>query len=429
MRLASSRCCACNAVLLSILAYYFSVSLSVCACVCMYTCVCCVRVVFWPSLLQRLPSAQLVIASIDSAVAEGEPVRANASSPVRPSQRPLHFLDPACQADLRAGEDNAGRIHHAYRLLSTAFTELGPAGAGHLAAPDNNFKRLEPCLLTQRRRSPVMQAAEGCDEISGELWLLQQELAAQCKVNNLRKFALCAAVQNRGLLAAAERRASERREWQGLEAQYLAHFRGSGLTGRAKLLEQRDLNKIQREVKSLLSSMMREVDRVDRARLKREGVASRNLEKQLSKDQKVVRSCVNWMLREVEKRQPKRASRRLPDAELFCICQQSYDPDIFMIFCDACQEWFHGPCVKVDEDQASFFDKYVCPSCAAQTGQQTTLLPRDDVAQATRDERDEEHEESVVVALRRRGRTGRTQGWSFSAAYVDGIDKYHFSLV
>jgi len=35
---------------------------------------------------------------------------------------------------------------------------------------------------------------------------------------------------------------------------------------------------------------------------------------------------------------------------LYCVCRQPHTRGIFMIQCDACDEWFHGRCIGVDED-------------------------------------------------------------------------------
>jgi len=45
----------------------------------------------------------------------------------------------------------------------------------------------------------------------------------------------------------------------------------------------------------------------------------------------------------------------------YCICRLPYEG--FMIGCDGCGEWYHGPCVGVNEEQAEKFDKYVCVRC------------------------------------------------------------------
>lgn len=46
----------------------------------------------------------------------------------------------------------------------------------------------------------------------------------------------------------------------------------------------------------------------------------------------------------------------------YCICRRPYEG--FMIGCDSCDEWFHGPCIGVTESKAGRVDKYVCPRCS-----------------------------------------------------------------
>ena len=45
----------------------------------------------------------------------------------------------------------------------------------------------------------------------------------------------------------------------------------------------------------------------------------------------------------------------------FCLCRRPYEG--FMIGCDGCDEWYHGPCIGVSESQADRYDKYVCVRC------------------------------------------------------------------
>ena len=50
------------------------------------------------------------------------------------------------------------------------------------------------------------------------------------------------------------------------------------------------------------------------------------------------------------------------DEPVYCICR---GPEAgFMVYCDGCQEWFHGDCVGIKKRQADKLDKYLCPNCA-----------------------------------------------------------------
>ena len=35
-----------------------------------------------------------------------------------------------------------------------------------------------------------------------------------------------------------------------------------------------------------------------------------------------------------------------------------------MIGCDGCEEWYHGPCVGISQEQGDKLDKYVCVRCS-----------------------------------------------------------------
>lgn len=46
----------------------------------------------------------------------------------------------------------------------------------------------------------------------------------------------------------------------------------------------------------------------------------------------------------------------------YCLCRQPYEG--FMIGCDGCEEWYHGACIGISQEQAQKFDKYVCVRCS-----------------------------------------------------------------
>lgn len=52
------------------------------------------------------------------------------------------------------------------------------------------------------------------------------------------------------------------------------------------------------------------------------------------------------------------------DAQVYCICQVTYTDERFMIACDGCDNWFHGQCVGISEDDAQLLDRWFCPDCA-----------------------------------------------------------------
>jgi hypothetical protein len=43
---------------------------------------------------------------------------------------------------------------------------------------------------------------------------------------------------------------------------------------------------------------------------------------------------------------------KLSEAERYCICRRPDDGMHFMIECDTCNEWFHGFCVGLTEEES-----------------------------------------------------------------------------
>ncbi|GMH93325.1 hypothetical protein TL16_g12597 [Triparma laevis f. inornata] len=50
-------------------------------------------------------------------------------------------------------------------------------------------------------------------------------------------------------------------------------------------------------------------------------------------------------------------------SSVYCICRKPYDG--FMLGCDGCQEWYHGPCLGITERQAENINNFLCVRCAA----------------------------------------------------------------
>ncbi|XP_044471097.1 PHD finger protein ALFIN-LIKE 4-like [Mangifera indica] len=46
-------------------------------------------------------------------------------------------------------------------------------------------------------------------------------------------------------------------------------------------------------------------------------------------------------------------------------CGENYASDEFWIFCDVCEKWFHGTCVKMTPARAEHIKHYKCPSCSS----------------------------------------------------------------
>ncbi|QKX56695.1 uncharacterized protein TRUGW13939_03801 [Talaromyces rugulosus] len=63
-----------------------------------------------------------------------------------------------------------------------------------------------------------------------------------------------------------------------------------------------------------------------------------------------------------------------PD-EIFCICRRP-DNHTWMIGCDGgCEDWFHGKCVNVNQEDEELIERYICPNCTAAGKGKTTWKP------------------------------------------------------
>jgi hypothetical protein len=66
-----------------------------------------------------------------------------------------------------------------------------------------------------------------------------------------------------------------------------------------------------------------------------------------------------WILREQESCRKGADEANLP---IYCVCR-GMDDGSYMIACDWCEEWFHGRCVGVTEEEGEDIDLYKCPKC------------------------------------------------------------------
>lgn len=61
------------------------------------------------------------------------------------------------------------------------------------------------------------------------------------------------------------------------------------------------------------------------------------------------------------------SKRPASGGDVFCVCRKP-DNHRWMIACDGgCNDWYHGDCVKVSEQEGRLIDKYICGFGASRT--------------------------------------------------------------
>lgn len=61
--------------------------------------------------------------------------------------------------------------------------------------------------------------------------------------------------------------------------------------------------------------------------------------------------------------------------DVYCVCRKG-DDHSWMIACDGgCEDWFHGKCVKIREEDGDLIDRYICPNCERKGIGVTTWKP------------------------------------------------------
>uniref|UniRef100_A0A0D3JCH4 PHD-type domain-containing protein n=1 Tax=Emiliania huxleyi (strain CCMP1516) TaxID=280463 RepID=A0A0D3JCH4_EMIH1 len=68
----------------------------------------------------------------------------------------------------------------------------------------------------------------------------------------------------------------------------------------------------------------------------------------------------------------------------FCTGNDAATTSKFMIGCDACDRWYHGPCVGVDKKAADQMTEYVCLFCCRKSGTPYKYGPPEPVPKMTR---------------------------------------------
>ncbi|KAK7244216.1 hypothetical protein RIF29_39035 [Crotalaria pallida] len=49
--------------------------------------------------------------------------------------------------------------------------------------------------------------------------------------------------------------------------------------------------------------------------------------------------------------------------DVFCKCDTPHNPDVFMVQCDDCEDWYHPACVGTTIEEVKKTDNYLCPEC------------------------------------------------------------------
>ena len=74
----------------------------------------------------------------------------------------------------------------------------------------------------------------------------------------------------------------------------------------------------------------------------------------LSHDVSTIRGSPYWMSPE--------------HVHVFCSCNMPVNPDLLMLSCDTCKDWFHPHCIGMKDSEAQKWQgPYVCPECVKKT--------------------------------------------------------------
>lgn len=47
-----------------------------------------------------------------------------------------------------------------------------------------------------------------------------------------------------------------------------------------------------------------------------------------------------------------------------CVCRLPHNPDLVMVQCVGCMDWFHPECVRLTNEEALKNDEFRCPACS-----------------------------------------------------------------
>ncbi|KAL6048516.1 FYR C-terminal domain-containing protein [Balamuthia mandrillaris] len=89
-----------------------------------------------------------------------------------------------------------------------------------------------------------------------------------------------------------------------------------------------------------------------------------------------------------QQRKPQRKKKVASDGSdsesVYCLCRKGENGK-FMIACDSCNEWFHGPCVNITKREANKLKQFYCPRCAAEPTTKERLLRAEGEKEKQRD--------------------------------------------
>ncbi|XP_017424634.1 chromatin remodeling protein EBS-like [Vigna umbellata] len=49
---------------------------------------------------------------------------------------------------------------------------------------------------------------------------------------------------------------------------------------------------------------------------------------------------------------------------VYCKCEMPYNPDVLMVQCEECKNWYHPACVDMTAEDAEKLEQYVCSECS-----------------------------------------------------------------
>ncbi|GJV03289.1 chromatin remodeling protein EBS [Tanacetum coccineum] len=50
--------------------------------------------------------------------------------------------------------------------------------------------------------------------------------------------------------------------------------------------------------------------------------------------------------------------------EVYCKCEMPYNPDLLMVQCDECKDWFHPACIDMKIADIKKLKHFLCPDCS-----------------------------------------------------------------